>query len=115
MIINPDDLRKEYSDADSEARKLVLTALLAHKEGRRFIWWLLQIGKAIGAQPYSQGDPHQTSFSCGEMQVGNKILAELIHADGEAYLKMMLEMQRDHTRRNDAIRSATRNAATGGR
>jgi hypothetical protein len=69
------------------------------------LWWLLRIGKAIGQQPYSR-NALDTSFACGELQVGNLILAELIEATGNGFANLMLEMESERKQRDGQLAGA---------
>lgn len=68
--------------------------LMQTRPGRRLVWWLLQIGR-VGGQPYSR-DPYDTAFNCGELNVGNQILARVTTVDPQGYLNMQKE-QLDET------------------
>jgi hypothetical protein len=92
-----DRLRKEAKLREAEIT-LQLKELVAQPRGRMFMWWLLEIGK-VGMQPFTQ-EPHLTSFACGELNVGQQILARLLTDAPEGYLNMLQE-------RNDAARRST--------
>ena len=76
-----------------------LRHILSNSDARAWLWnTLAEAG--VGNQPYRLGDPHATAFSCGELNVGNKLLSAIINVEPEAYIKMMKE-QADVRRRNE--------------
>lgn len=75
--------------------------LLASPAGQNFLWWLLQIGK-VGLQPFT-ANALQTSFNCGELNVGNQILAHILKADPAGYVRM--QQERVNAERTNAVRS----------
>jgi hypothetical protein len=84
------ELENKFKRDDAEARRLALSALTEHEHGRRFLWWLFQIGKALNNQPFSP-DPYVTAFGCGEQNVGNAILSELTIAAPKGLTRLMEE------------------------
>lgn len=58
-------------------------------EGRKFLWWLLQIGK-VNTQPFTT-NAITTAFNCGELNVGNTILARITDVDPASYVQMQQE------------------------
>lgn len=57
--------------------------------GRKFLWWLLEIGK-VGLQPFTS-NALNTAFQCGELNVGNQILAKILEVDPAVYVQMQQE------------------------
>lgn len=95
--------RKEAA-LQKEIRRKVVQNLYATYEGRALLWWLLQVGKAIGVNPF-RGDPNATAFICGEMNIGQQIMAFLIECNPTAFADLMKEKENEyHARRklNDA-------------
>lgn len=86
-----------------------LGELFGTHHGRRALWWLLQIGK-VGTQPF-QLDPHATAFNCGELNVGNQILARLIEVNPIGYAEMQMERQNESVRNAELL---NRYVASGG-
>src|SRR5690606_17189020 len=70
-----------------------LRDLLSSPRGREYLWWLLQIGR-VGLQPFMT-NALQTSFNCGELNVGQKILSHIIAVDPAGYVRMMQEKADD--------------------
>ena len=92
-------------EEDEQERLSVIQALMQHAGGRRFLWWLLQVGKAINNQPFAS-NALVMSFGCGEQQVGNQILAEIINADADGFADLMKEMNRDRRERDNRLAAA---------
>lgn len=75
----------------------VFRALTGTIEGQDFLWWLLRIGK-VGLQPFAV-DPAVTAFACGELNVGQQILARLIEVNPEGYLRILATQRSDEDAR----------------
>jgi hypothetical protein len=58
-------------------------------EGREFAWWLLQEGK-VQMQPFTS-NALTTAFQCGELNVGQKILARITEVSPAFYVQMQQE------------------------
>ena len=76
-----------------------IQGLLSRPSGQKFLWWLLQIGK-VYQQPYQQ-DSDYTIFQCGELNVGNQMLARFIETNAVGYAEMQLARKLEDERRND--------------
>ena len=74
----------EQLEVDEACRALINTS-----RGRRYLWWLLRIGK-VGTQPFAT-NALTTSFNCGELNVGQQILDHIISVDPAGYVRMMQE------------------------
>jgi hypothetical protein len=68
-------------------------AALGTKQGREYLWWLMEVA-GIGRNPYT-GNALDTSFKCGELNVGQQIQAHLMEASPEGYLNMLREKQKE--------------------
>lgn len=108
-----EELAAKLSTEDRDARKAAVLGLLDYKSGRQFLWWLLQIGKAMGHQPFTT-EPLVTAFNCGEMNVGHQILAELIEASPDGFQTLMKEMDDDRRERSDRLARARNDGDAGG-
>lgn len=80
---------KRYADQVRKDIDAFIAAASQSREGLRFLWWLLEIGK-FATQPFS-GNALTTSFSCGELNVGMQVFARIQEVDPEIYLKMVKE------------------------
>lgn len=103
---SPHTLRKRFAEQDERDITVAVEALLQHKHGRKFLWWLLEIG-AIGRQPFT-ANALSTSFACGELNVGQQILERIIVTSPDGYVGMLKEQQNDRAERDAALRAAER-------
>lgn len=87
-------LQKYNQSVKAEIDKAVLACTQSH-EGRALLWWLLEQGR-VNTQPFSR-DPYTAAFNCGELNVGNQVLARIIEVNPEGYLTMMKEKQVERT------------------
>lgn len=85
--------RAEFVEAEIND---AIGAALASAKGRRFLWWLLQIGR-VGTQPFNL-NPTATAFNCGELNVGNQILDRIVAVRPEGYVTMQQEHLDEHNR-----------------
>ncbi len=92
--------RKDEQDIDS-----AIEALLQVPNGRRFLWWLLSIGK-VGGQPFSP-DAAVTAFNCGELNIGNQIMARLMSTSPDLYTAMTKEMLNERNDRDRELATAS--------
>lgn len=97
--MNIETLKKRWLKEDELKIGSAVGKALANVEGRKFLWWLLEIGK-IGNQPYA-GNALNTAFACGELNVGQRILDRIISVSPEGYLIMMKE-NADERKERDA-------------
>jgi hypothetical protein len=104
--MNENILKRRWAREDDAAIEEAIHALLKHRQGRKFLWWLLRLG-GVGLQPYAS-NALQTSFNCGTLNVGNQILEELLRVSPEGYIEMMKE-NADERRNRDAELAAARN------
>jgi len=99
-------LQKKWEKEDRDVVDEAVRALLQHRAGRKYLWWLLTVGQ-VGTQPFA-ANALQTSFACGELNVGNKILDHIISVDPAGYVAMMTENaneRRDRDTELDAART----------
>lgn len=89
--MNDEDKRRRYAKLDKEMRDSAVSSLLQHKNGRKYLWWLMQIG-GIGAQPYRR-NALDTAFNCGTLDVGQQILAHVTEVDPAGFVQMQKENQ----------------------
>lgn len=107
-------LYEQWELEDETAVNTAITALLEHRQGRKFFWWLLQLGR-VGLQPFAN-NALNTSFNCGELNVGNKILSRLMEVAPDRYVEMIKENADEQRTRDTAYGNATdldRNRDTG--
>ena len=84
------------------ARDDFLRAAVGTKQGREYIYWILELC-GMGRNPFT-ANALTTAFSCGELNVGQRIQAHIIEVAPNAFLKMLAEQEED---RLNAERSST--------
>lgn len=98
---DPTDLHQFDADTEAQVAKDEAAAqqdaedikwLMASKQGRRVAWRLLARTKVFH-NPFAAVDP-QTNFSCGEMNVGQWFLAEVMEHSPDAFLQMFKERKK---------------------
>ncbi len=72
-----------------DKRARVLIGILSSEDGRRWVRELLD-GCHIGANPFNR-DLAAMSFSCGELNIGQRLMADFMNASPELYMQMMAE------------------------
>lgn len=85
-----------------------VSAALEHREGREYLYWLLELC-GVGRNPFS-GNALTTAFSCGELNVGQRIQAHIIEISPAGFLKMLGEKEEE---RINAVRSTELDTAAG--
>lgn len=65
-------------------------AAMQHSQGRA---WFFDVLKRchLFTMPYVSGDPHATSFKCGELNIGNQLLMDIQDAAPDQYIVMITE------------------------
>lgn len=95
---DPTDLLGQDADAEAEQSKAEATALqqagdikwlMANEAGRRIAWRMFD-KTGVYRNPFT-GTDAQTNFNCGEMNVGQWFLAQVIEHCPEAHLLMLTE------------------------
>ena len=84
---------KSYSRNTAAEIDAAIGECLATHKGRALLWWLLEIGR-VGTQPFA-GIEGKTAFNCGELNVGNQVLARITEVGPDGYLTMMKEKQNE--------------------
>jgi len=88
-MVEVEKLKRRWQREDEDRIVSAVSQALASSEGRKFLWWLLEIGR-VGLQPFA-GNALNTAFNCGEMNVGQRILDRIISVDPDGYILMMKE------------------------
>lgn len=65
-------------------------AAMGTEEGRAWYFDLLNRCRVFN-QPFTDGDPHKTSFKCGELNIGNQVLADILDAAPDKFVTMNTE------------------------
>lgn len=101
--MNKEKLKQRWLREDENAIDSAISEAVASSEGRKFLWWLLQIGR-VGMQPYAN-NALNTAFNCGEFNVGQQILDRIISVSAEGYLTMMKESESERKERDALLNS----------
>lgn len=98
---------------EAEDRAAVLATykeLLRRRPGRKFLWNLLGQHN-IGHQPFT-ANALTTAFNCGLLDGGQRILADILEADPEGYVRMQKEMSDEQRTRTSSIANTGTNSDT---
>lgn len=96
--MNEEKLKRRWQKEDEQKIDSAVAALVEHTQGRKLLWWLLEIGR-IGMQPYAN-NALNTAFNCGELNVGQRILDRIISVSPEGYVRMMKENESESRERD---------------
>lgn len=81
--------RKKSARTRADRLQFIQAAML-HEQGRAWYYDILKRCHIFN-QPYVIGDPHGTSFKCGELNIGIQILADIQDAAPDKYILMVTE------------------------
>lgn len=94
------DALAQYQERIRKRDEEDLRSILKTVYGKRFITRLLSKCH-IWEQPWVQDSPDATAFNCGQINVGNQLLKEVLEVRPEAYLEMTKTVkEEDDVRRN---------------
>jgi hypothetical protein len=83
--------KQRKKDSRTRANRLkFVQAAMSHEEGRAWFHNLLTRCRVFN-HPFVSGDPHATSFRCGELNIGNQILGDIQEAAPDKYIVMIEE------------------------
>lgn len=82
-----DRIKESQRWADRKSR--VILSLMATEDGRRFVREQLELAH-VGSNPYNV-DPIKMAFNCGELNVGQRAMADVMNAAPTLYMQMMAE------------------------
>lgn len=99
-----DNLKKRWLTEDEGKINAAIVALLPLEQGKKLLWWLLQIG-GVGHQPFA-GNSLTTAFNCGVLDVGQQILARIVEISPEGYINMVKENANERARRDQELGKA---------
>lgn len=88
---DPQDVKAAIKESKrwDDKRARVLLGILGSEDGRRWLREVLELCR-IGDNPFSK-DSLVMSFRCGEINVGNQVMAQLMNASPKLYMRMMQE------------------------
>lgn len=98
-------LQRSWEKEDKRSRDDAVLALVQHKNGRKFLWWLFQITESIGVTAFT-GNALTTAYKCGQQDVGHQILAHLTEVAPDGFLTMMKENADERSTRDLTSESA---------
>jgi hypothetical protein len=104
--ITPDDLRNQWAEEDRLEIETQYRELLSTPRGRKFLFYLLGLTKFM-QNPFT-GNALTTSFNCGEMSIGQRLMADITSVDPIGWSRMQQEVNDADRTRSDAIRAAER-------
>lgn len=108
-MVENETLKRRWQKEDEFRIDSAVSKAIEDAEGRKFLWWLLEIGR-VGLQPYAN-NALNTAFNCGEMNVGQRILDRIISVSPEGYLRMMQENSDERKERDAEIEGTLDNPA----
>jgi hypothetical protein len=94
--------QREWLKTDQQKLDDAVKAMLQHAATRRYLYWLMEIGKAIGVNAFT-ADPMTTAFQCGEQNVGQQVMAHLIEVAPDGFLELLREMGDERNRRDTEL------------
>lgn len=86
---------KKQAKASAKRTAAMVGAIMDLQQGREWMFSLLSFC-GVFTNPFAT-DPHRTAFLCGQMNVGQRVLAELQEHTARQYLTMIEENKRDRT------------------
>jgi hypothetical protein len=90
-------LEKKWEEFDLTEIREAIQFLASNRRGQKLLWRILQLGR-VNTQPMA-ADPYATAFNCGELNVGNGVLALILDANPQIYLSMMQENEHEWSAR----------------
>src|SRR5690606_17637443 len=103
-------IQRRWEQEDKEARDSAVLALLQHRQGRKYLYWLLAEGKALGFNAFT-GNALSTAFNCGQQQVGHFIMEHILAVSPDGFLTMLKEAENERSERAAERAAAERAAA----
>ncbi len=98
------DLIKTWNDNDQHEIELAIRDLLASAAGRRLLRRWLEFGK-IGVNPFTT-NALTMAFGCGELNVGQQVLADIMAVSPDGWLLMQKEVADEQRNRSSALDTA---------
>jgi hypothetical protein len=99
----PKDVKARIKESQrwDDRRSRVIVGIMSCEDGRRWIRETLELAH-VGLNPFNT-DALKMAFNCGEANVGQRIMAEVMNATPQMYMQMMAEanpkaeIQKDET------------------
>jgi hypothetical protein len=88
---DPKDVKARIKESQrwEDRKQGVLIGLLGSEEGRRWVRETLELAH-VGLNPFNT-DPIKMSFNCGELNIGQRLMADMMNASPQLYMLMMAE------------------------
>lgn len=99
------ELSATWEANDWTETEQAIRALLATPVGRRLLRRWLAFGK-IGVNPFA-ANALTMSFSCGELNVGQRMLADIMTIDPDGWVVLQREEHDEHRTRTNALSNAS--------
>lgn len=99
-----EELKTRWAEEDRLEIENVYQDLLSAARGRKFLFYLLGVAR-VGQQPFAP-NALQMSFNCGELNVGQKLLSDILSAQPEGWILMQKEANDAYRTRDNALRDA---------
>jgi hypothetical protein len=93
----------KWEAQDRLERNEAVAALVQHRQGRRYLYWLIGLGK-VGANPFT-ANALATAHQCGELNVGLQIQAHLLEVAPQSFLTMLQEHEDERRSRERSLAS----------
>lgn len=92
---NPQQVNEARKKAGrkKKARLEMIAGIMELKAGRLWMYDLLA-SCHVGGTPFVQGDPYATHLKIGELNVGNRLLADIGESAPDKYMLMLKEGKR---------------------
>lgn len=104
MALTREELEAAFAEEDRMALADAVMSLMRSRYGRKYLWRLLEIGK-VGINPYNP-DPSAMAFGCGELNVGQQLLAHMLEVDTSIFATLQQEHLNEHRSRNAKLGTA---------
>lgn len=102
--LTPTELQKQWEEADQLEIENQYRDLLSTPRGRKFLFYQLGITKFMN-NPFT-GNALTTSFNCGEMSIGQRLMADITSVDPIGWSKMQQEANDEHRTRQQLLDAA---------
>lgn len=99
-------LKQAWEESDRQVIDFVYAEILNTVQGRKYFFDQLKLAK-VGQQPFTP-NALAMSFNCGEMNVGNQILARILSVNPQAWIQMQKEANDEYNSREQQLAAAGR-------
>lgn len=96
-----EELKQRWAEEDRLEIESQISRNLSTPEGRKFLYYLLSLGK-IGQNPFTP-NALAMSFACGELNVGQRILADILIVAPDAWALMQKEANDEYRTRQQLL------------